>query len=104
MPRNPLKFESCIEIASFFPPRILESELISSTAAFMAILATFPLMVLNVNIAPIFTTSGGFETASENVLTLKRIGICSINSSGSSQAKLMMMTKINEPNHKGLSK
>jgi hypothetical protein len=65
MPRNPLKLESCTTIDNLLPPRMLGSEFTSSSAAFMAILATFPLIVLNVKIAPTFTTSG-LKAPSEN--------------------------------------
>lgn len=65
MPRNPLKLESWNEIDNLVPPRKLLSELISFSAALMAISETFPLMVFNVKIAPTFTTWGLEEAASE---------------------------------------
>ena len=58
MPRNPLKLESCISIEKLVPARMFGLEFMSSSAAFIATRATFPLIVLNVKIAPTFTTSG----------------------------------------------
>lgn len=65
MPRKPLVLESWVERTSFFPLRIVGSELISSTAAFIPIFDTLPLIVLKEKIAPMFTTSG-FESFWEN--------------------------------------
>lgn len=58
MPRNPLKLESWKEMDNLVPPRMLSSEFTSRSAASMAIFETLALMVLNVKIAPIFTTFG----------------------------------------------
>ena len=67
MPRNSLKLESCISIDNLLPPRMLGPEFTSSSAAFMAILATFPLIVLNVKTAPTCTISG-LKAPSESAL------------------------------------
>ena len=73
MPRNELRLESCRVIDNFLLPRILGSELISFSAAFIATFATFPLIVLNEKIAPTFTTSG-FKASSENT-PIKRMKV-----------------------------
>ena len=61
--RKPLKLESCSVTFNLRPPRICGLEFTSFTAASMAALETFPFIVLNVKIPPIFTTSG-FEVTS----------------------------------------
>jgi len=58
MPINALQLASCIRTTSFVPRRTLGSELTSSTAALMATFATLPMVELNANIAPMFTTAG----------------------------------------------
>ena len=60
--RNPLQLESANVRLSLVPWRMLELELTSFTASSMAILETLPMEELNVNIAPILTTSGLEET------------------------------------------
>ena len=91
IPRNPLKLESCIFIDNFLPPRRLGSELISSSAASMAIFATLPLIELNVKIAPTFTVPPGLIAPSEKEL-VQRI------QKDKSQARFMVMLK-DESNH-----
>jgi hypothetical protein len=58
MPTKPLQLESLIWTTRFVPGRTLESLLMSLTAAAMAILATLPIVELNVKRAPMLTVSG----------------------------------------------
>ena len=58
MPTKPLQLESFIWTSSFVPGRMVESLLMSLTAAAMATLATLPIVELNVKRAPMLTASG----------------------------------------------
>ena len=61
IPRKPVEnFVSCIEILSLVPLRMVASELMSFTAASMAILATLPIVELKDKIAPMLTVLGSF--------------------------------------------
>jgi len=63
IPRNPAdNLVSNIEILSLVPLRIVALELISSTAACMATLATLPIVELKDKIAPMLTARGLVET------------------------------------------